>query len=193
MPAFEIEMKTTSPTDGISDVSCSLERLIALMESNNADFQEAAIDRDTGDKWLTDNLYSRWMIYLIATEKLQEVRQMVNATEDALLKNGHVPVSLAGSVELQAAPVDTTEWDGALAAYHAAQRDHDAVADDDPSKAALVEAATVALHTLIATPPPNNEAFAEKLRIIDSEGYQEGPNVWESIIADARRLGPTGD
>jgi hypothetical protein len=73
--------------DALENLGCQIERLAALYESNTIDFNELVLDTAKLPSELQDRVYSIWMIYVLAGEKLDDVLQTVSAITDKLYEN----------------------------------------------------------------------------------------------------------
>jgi len=76
--AVEHDVRVTSVTGALDNLSCSLERLLALHRSNHSDFGEAIENLPEGG--LKDRLYQYWMIDTTIGEKLAEAERVTVAT-----------------------------------------------------------------------------------------------------------------
>ena len=81
-PKPSIEWPVPQINDGhaaLEDVSCLIERLLALMKHNIDEMQEAVIDRPVANEFQASWINNVWMIFRLADEKLQEVDKIVSA------------------------------------------------------------------------------------------------------------------
>jgi hypothetical protein len=147
----------------LDDAGCRIERIGALLDSNNADFNDMLAEPGFPGGSVGGRLYTMWMIYLVATEKVGELALIITALTEAAYSQPVSPVGKHTRIRR------SKDWRAAADALNAAN----SVAD--PSDEAF-DAAGAAFEHMLGTRVSSPAELREKLILIDStrHGIQSG-------------------
>jgi len=173
-----IEWPTPQINDGhgaLEDVSCLIERLLALMKHNIDEMQEAVINRPVADEFQASWINNVWMIFRLADEKLQEVDTIVTAIVEA----GLAP--RRSSLVSHTQQSRSRDWRLALNAANAANT------SADMSDGAIALAGRL-FEQAVRTRVGSLDDFREKLGLLDSNCGFTGPHL-DELFRDLDALG----
>ncbi|MEJ8631449.1 hypothetical protein P0F65_19945 [Sphingomonas sp. I4] len=186
MASYAIAATVIDPVAAIADMSLAIERVIVMMNNANSELMEQVVGR-LNDPALPMHhaAFGAWCTHQVASEKLVEIRTVLDEVEDRLL----TPPGKS-----QAQEAEHAEWHRAHAAWteaHETVRRHNAtpggVPGDVMDAAVRVERETV--YHLAAAPAPNRAAVGIKINALLD--YLENCAIDEAalrtIAADALR------
>ncbi|WP_066781274.1 hypothetical protein [Sphingomonas sp. CCH5-D11] len=85
--SFTMTATVINPVRVVSDMSLSLERVIALMANSNSDFMEYVVERLSGGEQSLHRVASNiWCINQVGIEKLEEIQKLLGEAEGPLLR-----------------------------------------------------------------------------------------------------------
>jgi hypothetical protein len=186
MASYAIAATVIDPVTAIADMSLAIERVIVTMNNANSELMEQVVGR-LNDPSLPMHhaAFGAWCTHQVASEKLVEIRTVLDEVEDRLL---------APPDKSQAQEAEHAEWHRAHTAWseaHATVRRYDTtpggVPGDVMDAAVRVERETV--YHLAAAPAPSRAAVGIKINALLD--YLENCAIDEAalrtIAADALR------
>lgn len=186
MASYAIAATVTDPVTAIGDMSLAIERVIVTMDNANSELMEQVVGRlNDPASPMHHAAFGAWCTHQVASEKLVEIRTVLDEVEGKLLIPPDKP---------QAQQAEHAEWDRAHVAWseaHETVRRHNATPGGVPSDvmdaAVRVERETV--YHLAAAPAPNRAAVGIKINALLD--YLEDCAIDEAalrtIAADALR------
>lgn len=175
-PAIEWQAPVVNNArDALESVACKIERLAALIDNNNADVNDLMAGSSGS---VPKQLYTYWMLYLIAGEQLSEIETLIQAVVEAMYQQ---PVSPVGKhTRLRRAQ----DWRAAADALNAAN----SVAD--PSDTAF-DAAGAAFTAMLSTRVSSPADLREKLMLISATRHGIQDSDLDEVFRDFDALGWT--
>ena len=178
-PKPSIEWPVPQINDGhaaLEDVSCLIERLLALMKHNIDEMQEAVIDRPVANEFQASWINNVWMIFRLADEKLQEVDKIVSAIVEAGVFMPASPVAKHTRMRR------SRDFRAAIATLIAEN------ASTDTGDEAF-DRAGAALDTAMSCRVGSLEDFREKMEVLNRSGSSTMAAYVDQLFADLDALG----
>lgn len=154
-----------------------IERLGVLLTFSNSEMVDFVVSDKSAPKYAHDV----WVLYVLAAEKLDEIKDVVGEVIEVLCKErGASRTSVGKHTDI----MRRRHWIAAVEAYRAA----DALPVTDDTDEAVGNACAAAFQAMVETPAPDLRAFHEKLTLIQSHNAWSLHGATDALFADVERF-----